>query len=329
MAKLRSEVVDLQNTTYYHCITRCVRREFLLNNIEKELKKKETMEKRIFKLKECFAVNILAYSIMDNHYHVALQVDESLIQNMTDDEILERWTSVFKGHECVQKYLNGDDLFVYEEEIVKKYIQEYRRRMTDISWFMKTLNEHIAKKANKEDNVKGHFWEHRFLCIPIIGRERLLETMAYIDLNPLRAAVVKTPENGEFTSLKRRVELLKLSKIGISFKDALNKKIKNSKDEIKKDLLQHIEITNEDLGNSDILKAFGFESCKGYLLGLEPLEDDLGNILRNHIDLSCEEYLKFVDQEGRKIREDKKGFIAQNESCIIERIFRNQTKNIA
>jgi len=90
LALQRSEVIDLMNTRYYHCITRCVRREFLLGNIEKELKRKEIMEKRIFKLKDCFAINVLAYSIMDNHYHIAIHVDVDFVENLSDREILER-----------------------------------------------------------------------------------------------------------------------------------------------------------------------------------------------------------------------------------------------
>jgi len=303
MALQRSEVIDLMNTRYYHCITRCVRREFLLGNIEKELKRKEIMEKRIFKLKDCFAINVLAYSIMDNHYHIALHIDVDFVENLSDREILERWCSVFKGHECVQKFLKGESLFFYEEKIVQYYVNEYRMRLTDISWF------------------KGHFWEHRFISVPIKGREMLTSTMAYIDLNPLRAAVVSKPEDSHFTSLKRRVESLRLSKMGINLKEALDKKIQNTKDEFKKDILQHIEIGVEDLENVDVLKAFGFESFKGYLIGLEPLEDEYGQILRNHIDLSTEQYLKFVDMMWREKREDKRGFIAINEPCILSRIY--------
>ena len=117
MAKLRSEIIDLQNTTYYHCITRCVRREFLLNHVEKNLQRKEIMEKRIFNLRKCFSIDILAYSIMDNHYHIALHVNTPLIEDLNDIEILERWTSIFKPHECIQKFLNGEKLFQYEKDL--------------------------------------------------------------------------------------------------------------------------------------------------------------------------------------------------------------------
>ena len=109
--------------------------------------------------------------------------------------------------------------------------------------------------------------------------------------------------------------------MGVNLKEALDRKIQNTKNEFKKDILQHIEIGVEDLENVDVLRAFGFESFKGYLIGLEPLEDEYGQILRNHIDLSTEQYLKFVDMMGSEKREDKRGFIATNEPCILSRIY--------
>ena len=193
--------------------------------------------------------------------------------------------------------------------------------MTDISWFMKALNEHIAKKANITDNVKGHFWEHRFTSIPIYGKEQLIETMAYIDLNPLRATVVKCPEEAHFTSFKRRTEGLRLSKMKITKEDILKQKFQNINDNLKTDILQNIDISSENLKNENIWRAFGFECFEGIFIGLEPLEDEFGHILRNHIDLSTEEYLRFVDMQGREIRDGKKGFIAKNQPPIIERIF--------
>ncbi|MBE0365929.1 hypothetical protein PULV_b0635 [Pseudoalteromonas ulvae UL12] len=50
-------------------------------------------------------------------------------------------------------------LYMYS---VDKTVEVWRNRLYDISWYMRNLNEFIAREANKEDNCTGRFWEGRF-----------------------------------------------------------------------------------------------------------------------------------------------------------------------
>ena len=93
-----------------------------------------------------------------------------------------------------------------ELEMVKNTIKTYRNRLSDLSWFMKCLNEHIARQANKEANCKGHFWESRFKSQALPTEEALLSCMAYVDLNPVRAQMADTPETSDHTSIKERIK---------------------------------------------------------------------------------------------------------------------------
>ena len=88
------------------------------------------------------------------------------------------------------------------------YIQTdiYRKRLMSISWFMKLLNEYIAKQANKEDDVTGSFFESRFKSQALLDEQALLTCMAYVDLNPIRAAIALTPEDSDYTSIQERIK---------------------------------------------------------------------------------------------------------------------------
>ena len=127
-------------------------------------------------------------------------------QAWPDDEVLHRWCSLYKGSPLVQKYLAGKPLLAVEMEAVNSYIALYRKRLQSLSWFMKCLNEPIARQANKEDGCTGHFWEARFKSQALLTEDALLSAMAYVDLNPVRACMADTPENSEFTSIKERIE---------------------------------------------------------------------------------------------------------------------------
>ena len=117
---------------------------------------------------------------MSSHLHLAVKLYPHELDELTDADIVERWTSLFKGPLLVQRWRAGGVLGPAELKAVSEYINSFRSKLGDLSWLMKCLNEPIARLANKEDKCTGHFWESRFKSQALLTEEALLSCMAYI-----------------------------------------------------------------------------------------------------------------------------------------------------
>ncbi len=210
MPRARKHLVCLSETSYYHVTSRCVRRAFLCGVDRftgRSYEHRRTwLEDRVRVLASLFSVELCAYAIMSNHYHLVVRLNPDEPKHWSDDEVLSRWTALFRGPLLVQRYRDGDPLTPAEAAAVRDISAVYRARLGSLSWFMKCLNEPIARRANAEDGCTGHFWEARFHSQPLRTERALLTAMAYVDLNPVRAGIATTPEESDHTSIKARIE---------------------------------------------------------------------------------------------------------------------------
>ncbi|TKB58356.1 transposase [Ferrimonas aestuarii] len=212
MPKARKQQVSLEDTRYYHCVSRCVRRAYLCSKDpytgQSYEHRREWVQNRLLSLTQVFAVEVLAFAVMSNHTHVVLYVNTDAAKSWSELEVIERWHQLFGGTNLTRKYVDDQEresMESWELHQVEKLIAEYRQRFTDISWFMRALNEYIARQANKEDKCTGRFWEGRFKSQALLDEQALLSCMAYVDLNPIRADIAKTPESSDFTSIQMRI----------------------------------------------------------------------------------------------------------------------------
>jgi len=205
----RAQQIDLSVTPYYHCINRCVRRAFLCGEDKHTGQSYEHrrgwISDNIKSLSKVFAIDVAAYAVMNNHYHIVLRVDQETAEQWNTLEVINRWSELFKMPVIISRFLRGECTTKAELIVVDEIVTDWRSRLCDISWFMRILNEDIAREANKEDGVTGRFWEGRFKSQALLDEQALIACMAYVDLNPVRAGIAKTPETSDFTSIQERI----------------------------------------------------------------------------------------------------------------------------
>ena len=160
MTRPRKELVSVETTPYYHIVCRCVRRTFLCGvdsttNTSYE-HRRQWIEDRIRLLSSLFTVDICAYAVMSNHYHLVVKLDPTQTDAWSDAEVLQRWQCLYKGPLLIQRFSAGQALSLTERETVSEILNQYRQRLSDLGWFMKCLNEPIARQAN---NIKHLDWK--------------------------------------------------------------------------------------------------------------------------------------------------------------------------
>ncbi|WP_169046544.1 transposase [Aeromonas salmonicida] len=210
MTIARSRQISLQDTPYYHVVSRFVRRAFLCgedaHSGQSYEHRRQWVVDKLGQLSRLFAISVCAYAVMSNHYHLVLKVEQDTASSWSEREVAERWVALFQWPLLVRRWYQGESLIEPELMVVQQLIEEWRERLHSISWFVRLLNETLARQANREDGCKGHFWEGRFKSQALLTESALLACMAYVDLNPIRAGLADRSEQSDYTSIKQRLE---------------------------------------------------------------------------------------------------------------------------
>lgn len=206
----RSEQFCVEEICIVHSIQRCVRKAWLagvdpVSGIDYSFRK-EWIRRRMEALASVFAIDVLSYAIMSNHMHQILRNRPDVCAQWSDEEVAIRWLRVFPGRRMEEHLAEPTENDVKTLVRDKTRLAEVRRRLCDVSWFMRALSEPIARMANLQDQCTGRFWEGRFKAQRIVDEAGLLACAMYVDLNPVRAAIVAGPEGCRFTSAHDRAE---------------------------------------------------------------------------------------------------------------------------
>ena len=212
MARLaRVEVFSPEEVAVVHVMNRVVRRCFLLGDDPVTGKnydhRKDWIENLLRHFSASFGIDLLGFAILSNHFHLILRSRPDVVATWNDDEVARRWLNLCP----VRKTPDGLPAEPNEAEInsIRNHPQKLatvRSRLSDIGWWMRLLCQQVATRANKDDQETGKFFQSRYKAVRLLDEQALLACAAYVDLNPIRAAMAETLETSDYTSAQRRIQ---------------------------------------------------------------------------------------------------------------------------
>jgi REP element-mobilizing transposase RayT len=170
-------------STVYHVMSRTALDGFPLGDIEKDF-----MLNLIRRYAALYLVEILGFCLMGNHFHILVRVFPE--DKFTDEEILKRYVDFY-----------GDDR-IFTEGLVPSL----RLKLSNLSEFMREIKVGFARFYNRRHGRRGYFWGDRFKSVIVENGATLINCLAYIDLNPLRAGLVERPEQYRWNSLGYHIQ---------------------------------------------------------------------------------------------------------------------------
>lgn len=216
----RGELFTPDEIATVHVMNRVVRRSYLLGTDSHSGKnydyRKDWLEKELERVAAYFGIDCLNFAVLSNHFHLILRSRPDVVATWDDREVARRWLLLCpKGKarrrppkEPTEPQLNS---ITNDSDMLK----EIRSRLSDISWWMRLVSQRIAQWANGEDEQKGKFWQGRFEAVRLLDEAAILAGAAYVDLNPIRAAIAETLELSAHTSVQRRIEALRASSLAL------------------------------------------------------------------------------------------------------------------
>ena len=214
MARMsREEVFSPDEIAVVHVVHRVTRRACLMGYDDYTGKnfdhRRGWVESELQRSAASFGIDLIAYSVMNNHLHMVLRSRPDVVLTWDNTQVAYRWLMlcpVRKNKDKSPKEPSEAELNRIRNDA--KRLREIRTRLSDISWWVRLMCQRIGQRANLEDKASGKFWENRYRSVRLLDEASILACAAYVDLNPLRAAMAETLEGSDLTSAQRRVQAL-------------------------------------------------------------------------------------------------------------------------
>jgi putative transposase len=176
-------LINNEETTVYHVMSRTALDSFPLGDIEKDF-----MLDLLRQYASLYFVEILGFCLMGNHFHLLVRMFPEY--KFTDEDIKKRYEAFY-----------GDD-----RVFADGWIPALREKLSNLSEFVREIKVGFTRYYNNRHNRRGYFWGDRFKSVIVENGETLINCLAYIDLNPIRAGLVERPEDYRWNSLGYHVQ---------------------------------------------------------------------------------------------------------------------------
>ncbi len=238
----------------YHIISRVSRGEFLLDD-----EGKEYFMNLMFKLAKAYYVDITSFAIMSNHFHILLSNRKDEAEKATKDELFSKYREAYgKNAEPPEgSFIKKSFEIEYDED---GGVERLRQRLGSVSRFIQELKQSFTKWYNNKNNCKGILWGDRFKGIAISKGDAELICSTYVDLNPVRAGIVKKPEDYRWSSIGLRVRNSKKAKRILSTIEIDKPEIKIIEDEFGK--YKQKKEWKKEVVSFAVYRAFMYDSGK-------------------------------------------------------------------
>ena len=287
-----------------HCYTRCVRREFLAGvdplTGQDFSYRRDWIRSLLQEQAALFGIETGFHVQMSNHLHLVLRTRPDVVKRWSKEKVVQNWLKIAKlkrGSEITD--WEPDEQRVRMEMSHPKRVKRLRRRLSNVSWYMATLCENVARRANQQDGVTGKFFEQRYKLQDLADESAILVCGMYVDLNQIYAGEAITPEDFRYTSAYDRIQGRKAlaatdqndPEPGIGQRDRWL-----------------CELTLDEGSDVDVSQ----DACSA---ATRWRASDKGLL-----PITLNDYLTLLDWTGRQFREDKKGSIPAKLAPILQRL---------
>ena len=170
-------------STVYHVISRTA-----LPGLPIHAADKDYLLDLIKRLSILYCVDVLGFALMGNHFHLVVRMHPE--EEVSTSEVIRRHEEFY-----------GNDKYIAGEEA-----EEVKKRQCSLAAYVKDIKQGFTRYYNKKYNRRGYFWGERFKSMIVEDGRTLVNLLAYVDLNPIRAGVVKRPEDYKWSSLGYHIQ---------------------------------------------------------------------------------------------------------------------------